>query len=178
MHSGRIIPPPDLTDESYCAREPVVADDDVGFYSLVGAFHVHRQSERQERRSRQLYADYLAAVRLDEAPSPRERYKLGCYFGRLVRGGRGEGPRLAIASAPLPFSPARALIYILGYGLLFLDRLIVLRDKGRGLRGWLGRRFSLFLCRLLLDDSVAALELQRSDKSYDYYRCRGGDPPD
>jgi hypothetical protein len=127
--SYRCIPdkncPPPLADESYCAREPVVAYDDISFYSLVGAFHIHRQPERQERRARQLYTYDLAAVGFDEAPGPGERYELGCYFGRFLWNGRGGRLRLAIERSAPAFSPARPVIYILNYGLLFLNPLFV-----------------------------------------------------
>src|SRR5688572_8634188 len=90
-------------DESYRAREPVIADNDVGLYSLVGAFHVHRQPERQERRARQLHSYYLAAVVLGEAAAAGEREELGRNLGRLRRDGRGVEPPVTLASVALPF---------------------------------------------------------------------------
>src|SRR5882724_2480917 len=51
-----------LANKTNRARQPIVADYYIRFYSLGGALHVHWQSERHQRGSRQLNPHNLPAV--------------------------------------------------------------------------------------------------------------------
>jgi hypothetical protein len=66
-HGNLQLPPyKSLANETNRTRQTVVADYYIRFYSLGGALHVHWQSERHQRGSRQLNPHNLPAVHLSK----------------------------------------------------------------------------------------------------------------